>query len=93
MIGYRMDTKQSKPIAVYLIEGIPILMYFEPLDVPDLEKIGKEFSNSVNRSLLLAILGAGGLALLMTLALSRSFLRPVDALREAARRMTRATSP
>lgn len=87
MIGYRMDTKQSKPIAVYLIEGIPILMYFEPLDVPDLEKIGEEFSNSVNRSLLLAILGAGGLALLMTLALSRSFLRPVDALREAARRM------
>jgi signal transduction histidine kinase len=87
MIGYRMDTKQSKPIAVYLIEGIPILMYFEPLDVPDLEMIGEEFSNSVNRSLLLAILGAGGLALLMTLALSRSILRPVDALREAARRM------
>jgi signal transduction histidine kinase len=87
MIGYRMDTKQSKPIAVYLIEGTPILMYFEPLDVPNLAEIGAEFSNSVNRSLLLAIFGAGSLALLVTLLLSRSILQPVDALTKAVRRM------
>ena len=36
LIGQRLDTEQSKPIAVYLIEKIPILMYFEPLDVPNL---------------------------------------------------------
>jgi signal transduction histidine kinase len=87
MIGYRMDTKQSKPIAVYLIEGTPILMYFEPLDVPNMAEIGAEFSNSVNRSLLLAIMGAGSLAILVTLILSRSILHPVDALTKAARRM------
>lgn len=87
MIGYRMDTKQSKPIAVYLVEGVPILMYFEPLDIPDLEAIAKQFGNSVNRSLLLAILGAGSLAFLMTILLSRSILHPVDALRDAAKRM------
>lgn len=87
MIGYRMDTKRSKPIAVYLIEGVPILMYFEPLDVPDLEKIGMDFSKSVNRSLLLAILVGGGLALVVTMLLSRSILRPVEAMTEAVRRM------
>ena len=87
LIGQRLDTKQSKPIAVYLIEKIPILMYFEPLDVPDLETIRGEFSNSVNRSLLLAILAAGCLAVLVTLVLSRSILHPVDALTLAARRM------
>jgi signal transduction histidine kinase len=87
LTGQMINTKQSKPIAVYLIEGIPILMYFEPLDAPNLEKIQQDFSNSVNRSLLLAILGGGSLALLVTLALSRSILRPVEALTQAARRM------
>lgn len=87
LIGQWVDTKQSKPIAVYLIERVPVLMYFEPLDVPNLETIGEEFSNSVNRSLLLAIMAAGSLALVVTMLLSRSILRPVEALTQAARRM------
>jgi signal transduction histidine kinase len=45
------------------------------------------FVSSVNRWLVLAALGSGGLALLLSAALSRRILRPVEALTAAARRM------
>jgi signal transduction histidine kinase len=87
LTGKWIDTGQSKPVAVFLIEDIPILMYFEPLDMPNLQVIREDFSRSINSSLLLAVIIAGGLALVLTLALSRSILRPVEALTQAARRM------
>jgi signal transduction histidine kinase len=45
------------------------------------------FVSSVNRSLLLAALIAGGVALMAALLLSRRILGPIEALTEAARRM------
>ncbi|HEX7077378.1 MAG TPA: ATP-binding protein [Candidatus Eisenbacteria bacterium] len=61
--------------------------------LPEFPKEGREteppFLTSVNRGLALAVLGAGLLALLLTLALSRRILGPVEALTNAARRMER----
>ncbi|MDQ3930785.1 MAG: ATP-binding protein, partial [Chloroflexota bacterium] len=45
------------------------------------------FLNSVNRSLVLAVLVAGSAAILLTLLLSRRILGPVEALTAAARKM------
>ena len=86
-IGQTLDIRLSKPFAVFLIEGRPVLAYFEPLNPFSLQEVRAGFTQSVNRSLLLATLAAGALALVLTLVLSRSILAPVSALRAAARRM------
>ena len=87
LIGQNINVAQSKPFAVYLVEGIPILAYYEQLDIPQPEQIQRTFIESVNRSLLIAILVAGLLALLLTLLLSKSILSPIGALTGAARKM------
>ena len=87
LIGQRLNLANSKPFAAYMIEGKPMLSYFEPLDAPNLQLIQQGFTDSVNNSLLIAILVAGVLALLLVLLLSRSILSPVSALTRAAQGM------
>ena len=85
--GLKIDTTRSKPFAAFLIEGKPVLTYQVPLQDGSLESIESHFTTSVNRSLIVAIGAAGLVALLLTLLLSRSMLRPIDALTTAARSM------
>lgn len=87
IIGAELNTSLSKPFAAFLIDGQPILAYFEPLDAPNLHTIQERFTTSVNRSLMLAIIAAGSVTLLLTLLLSASILRPISALTSAARKM------
>jgi signal transduction histidine kinase len=87
LIGQRLNLANSKPFAAYMIEGEPMLSYFEPLDAPNLQLIQQGFTDSVNSSLLIAILVAVVLALLLVLLLSRSILSPVSALTRAAQEM------
>jgi signal transduction histidine kinase len=62
-------------------------LYLAPLHPPGALDDRQTFVSSVNRSLLLAVLIAGGAALLAALLLSRRILGPIEALTEAARRM------
>jgi signal transduction histidine kinase len=87
LTGERLNLTNSKPFAAFLIEGEPMLSYFEPLDAPNLQLIQQGFTDSVNNSLLIAILVAGVLALLLALLLSHSILSPVSALTRAAQKM------
>ena len=52
-----------------------------------IERGERPFVSSVNRWILFAVLGAGGLAVLLAIALSRRILGPVESLTSAARRM------
>jgi signal transduction histidine kinase len=83
----RINTKQSKPFAAFLIEGIPVLAYAVPIVETGLATIEESFISSVNRSLLIAIGAAGVVALLLTLLLSQSITGPVGELTSAAREM------
>jgi len=89
LVGQRLDLTESKPFAAFLVDGEPILAYFEPEGAPNLVLIQQGFTDSVNRSLFFAILAASALALLLALLLSRSILSPVSALMHAARGMER----
>jgi len=89
LVGQMLNIDQSKPFAAFLIEGKPFLAYFEPLDVPNLQLISTQFTHSVNRAMLLAILVAGLFTLTLTLLLSRSILGPISALTRAAQQMGR----
>jgi signal transduction histidine kinase len=87
LIDQTINISQSKPFAAYLIEGIPILAYYEPLDIPSPQQAQQRFISSVNQSLLIAILAAGLLAVLLTMIFSQSILSPIDELTTAARKM------
>lgn len=87
LIGQTINISQSKPFAAYLVEGIPIMAYYEPLDIPSPQEAQSRFISSVNQSILLAILAAGLLAVLLTLIFSRSILSPIDELTSIARKM------
>jgi len=87
LVSQTINIRQSKPFAVYLIEGIPILAFYEPLDIPSPQQIQQGFISSVNQSILIAILVAGLLAVLLTLIFSHSILSPIDALTSAAQKM------
>lgn len=87
LIGNKLNTNLSKPFAAFLIEKTPILAYAEPIDTPQLQLAQKQFTNSVNRSLLLAILIASIFAIMLTGLMSRSIVRPIEALIAAARQM------
>ncbi len=84
-IGKQINVELSRPFAAFLIEGEPILAYGVPLEDHSLEAIEKEFTASVNRSLLIAMALAALVALLVTLLSSRSILGPIEALIGAAR--------
>jgi len=83
----RINTKQSKPFAAFLIEGIPVLSYAVPIVETGLATIEESFISSVNKSLLIAIGAAGLVALLLTLLLSQSITGPIGELTSAARKM------
>lgn len=87
LLGSTINISQSKPFAAYLVEGIPILAYYEPLDIPSPVEAQQRFISSVNQSILLAILAAGLLAVVLTLIFSRSILSPIDELTSIARKM------
>jgi signal transduction histidine kinase len=87
LLGSQINTELSKPFAVFLIEGKPILAYLVPLGDQSLEAVEKSFVSSVNHSLLLAVTAAGSVALLLTLLFSQSILGPIEALTSAARKM------
>ncbi len=44
LIGQRLNLANSKPFAAYMIEGEPMLSYFEPLDAPNLQLIQQGFT-------------------------------------------------
>lgn len=72
---------------VLSIEGQTFFVF---VDVDESSGIGasqRAFINSVNRSLIFAIVSAGIAAILLTIALSRRILHPVEALTRAAREM------
>lgn len=85
--GSQINTNLSKPFAAFLIEGMPILAYAEPIDTPQLELAEQQFSQAVNRSLVIAVLTGSLVAILLTILTSKSILQPVEALIAAARRM------
>ncbi len=87
LIGDQINTDLSKPFAAFLIEKKPVLAYLVPLETNNLVTIESDFNSSVNRSLIIAIALAGMVGLLLTFLLSRSILKPVDELINAARAM------
>lgn len=87
LLGDQINTDLSKPFAAFLIDKKPVLAYIVPLETYNLVTIESEFNSSVNRSLIIAIVLAGMVGLLLTYFLSRSILRPVDELIDAARSM------
>jgi len=87
LIGDQINTDLSKPFAAFLIEKKPVLAYLVPLETNNLVTIESDFNTSVNRSLIIAIALAGMVGLLLTYLLSRSILKPVDELINAARAM------
>ena len=87
LLGDQINTDLSKPFAAFLIDKKPVLAYIVPLETYNLVTIESEFNSSVNRSLIIAIGLAGMVGLLLTYFLSRSILRPVDELIDAARAM------
>lgn len=87
LLGGQLNTELSKPFAVFLMDGKPILAYVVPLQETSIDAIEDNFNRSVSRSLWLAIGVAGGVALLLTLFLSQSILGPIGALTSAARQM------
>lgn len=87
LTGEQINTSLSKPFAVFLIEKTPVLAYIVPLQDFDIAAVENQFISSVNRSLLIAIAVAGLVGLLLTILLSQSILRPIDALTSAAKAM------
>jgi signal transduction histidine kinase len=87
LVGKTINIKQSKPFAVYLIEGTIILAYYEPLDIPTPQQVQQGFIASVNQSIYVAILVGGCVAVILTLVFSHSIVSPIDALTKAAQKM------
>jgi signal transduction histidine kinase len=87
LTGQQINAELSRPFGAFLIDGEPILAYLMPLQDNSLETVEAQFVTSVNRSLLIAMVVGGLVALLLTLFLSRSIVGPVDALTRAARAM------
>jgi signal transduction histidine kinase len=87
LIGRKLNITLSKPFAAFLIDGKPILAYAEPLDTPQVTLAQEQFTTSVNRSILLAIVVGSLAAIILTLTISKSILSPVEALITAARKM------
>jgi signal transduction histidine kinase len=68
--------------------GQPVgTLYVTSLPAPPGAGSEARFVGAVNRSLIIAVLSAGCAALLLTLVLSRRFLRPIESLTAAVRRI------
>lgn len=87
LTGQQINSELSRPFGAFLIEGEPVLAYLIPLQENSIGAIEEQFVTSVNRSLLIAMLVGGLVALLLTLTLSRSIVGPIEALTRAARTM------
>ena len=87
LTGQTAGQNWAGPAAVILYRGKPVgTLYADPFG--HREELQREnFLSSVNRSLLLAALIAGLIAVLFTLALSRRIVEPIEALTAAARKM------
>lgn len=69
---------------VFVIEGDPFLVYIDLTEESGIGASQRAFINTINRSLLFAILSAVTAAILLTVMLSRRILRPISALTSAA---------
>jgi len=87
LIGQPAKQGWAKPIAAVIHRGVPVgTIYIDPLGQRE-DPRREAFLASVNRSVLLAAVVAAFAAVLLTWALSRRILGPVEALTAAARRM------
>jgi signal transduction histidine kinase len=80
-----LDFDSAEPIRVG--DGVIALLHLPPLPLVSNSASEKAYIAQVNRSLLIAIAVAGGLGLVLTLALSRGILGRVAALTRAVRQM------
>ena len=89
ILGQTLDRSwERRPAMIILHGGVPVGAVYtgRPGEaIPGLSS--SVFFAGINRALLLAVLVAASLALLLTLALSRRILGPVEALTAAARKM------
>ena len=88
LVGQTVGQSWAPPAGFVTFLGTPVgVVYINPLGRPAGGAGEEVFLGSVNRWLLLAVVAAGLAAVLLTLALSRRILRPIEALTVAARRM------
>lgn len=88
LMGQAVGRDWAGPTALITFGGAPVgVVYVSPMGGSGSSASEEVFIGSVNRSLLLAVMAAGLAAVLLTLALSRRILGPVEALTAAARRM------
>ncbi len=86
LVGRAVDANWLPPSAPIIANGALVgALYLDPVTGPNVEEVA--FLSAVNRSVLLGALIAGLAAVLVTLALSRRILRPVEQLTAAAGRM------
>jgi signal transduction histidine kinase len=88
LVGQAAGQDWAPPAGFVVFLGTPVgVVYINPLGRPSSGAGEEVFLGSVNRSLLLAVIATGLAAVLLTLALSRRILRPIEALTAAARQM------
>ena len=88
LVGQAVGQDWAPPAGFVIFLGTPVgVVYINPLGRPGSGAGEEVFLGSVNRSLLLAVIATGLAAVLLTLALSRRILRPIEALTAAARKM------
>jgi len=88
LVGQAVSRDWASPAALIAFKGTPVgIVYVRPTDESGSGAGEEVFIGSVNRSLLLAVVAAGLAAVLLTLALSRRILSPIEALTAAARKM------
>ena len=87
LVGQAVGRDWAGPAALIVYRGAPVgAIYADPLG-QSADPQREDFLASVNRALLLAAVVAGLTAVLLTLALSRRIVGPVEALTVAARKM------
>jgi signal transduction histidine kinase len=88
LVGQTVGQDWAPPAGFVVFLGTPVgVVYVNPLGRPSSGASEDVFLGSVNHWLLLAVVAAGLAAVLLTLALSRRILRPIEALTAAARQM------
>jgi len=88
LVGQAVSRDWASPAALITFKGTPVgVVYVKPTGEPGGGAGEEVFIGSVNRSLLLAVMAAGLAAVLLTLALSRRILSPIEVLTAAARKM------
>ncbi|MEW6233542.1 MAG: ATP-binding protein [Chloroflexota bacterium] len=88
LVGQAVSQDWSGPAALITFQGTPVgVIYVSPMGGSGSIASEEVFIGSVNRSLLLAVMAAGLAAVLITLALSRRIVGPVEALTAVARKM------